>query len=78
MAEIKLSIDERVQLIKSIGIECTKEEDLKNLLTKKETPIAYDGFEPSGRMHLAQALIRASNIKKMQKAGVKMILYIAD
>ena len=25
-----------------------------NLLDKKPNPVAYDGFEPSGRMHIAQ------------------------
>ena len=31
-----------------------KEDELLNLLTKKPEPVCYDGFEPSGRMHIAQ------------------------
>jgi hypothetical protein len=32
-----------------------QEDELRNLLDKKPNPVAYDGFEPSGRMHIAQA-----------------------
>ncbi|KAH9295307.1 hypothetical protein KI387_038895, partial [Taxus chinensis] len=48
-----LSLDERFNLIRSIGKECIQESELLVLLQKKE-PICYDGFEPSGRMHIAQ------------------------
>ncbi|KKR30325.1 MAG: hypothetical protein UT63_C0102G0004, partial [Candidatus Gottesmanbacteria bacterium GW2011_GWC2_39_8] len=30
------------------------EEELKQLLETKTNPIAYDGFEPSGELHIAQ------------------------
>lgn len=30
------------------------ENELRELLRRKPNPIAYDGFEPSGRMHIAQ------------------------
>jgi tyrosyl-tRNA synthetase len=78
MEDTKLSVERRIQIIESIGIECIGKEDLKKLLETKERPIAYDGFEPSGIMHIGQALVRASNIKKLQKAGVKMVIWIAD
>jgi hypothetical protein len=35
-----------------------QEDELRNLLDKKPNPVAYDGFEPSGRMHIAQARAR--------------------
>ena len=38
----------------SVAEECVQPEELRNLLEKKPNPIAYDGFEPSGRMHIAQ------------------------
>lgn len=28
--------------------------ELRQLLLRKPNPVAYDGFEPSGRMHIAQ------------------------
>ena len=35
-------------------------------------------FEPSGRIHIAQGLLRAINISKMIKAGVKFNVLVAD
>lgn len=49
----QLSLEERYQLVRGVGVECIQEDELKNLLDKKPTPTAYDGFEPSGRMHIA-------------------------
>ena len=50
-----MNIDERVKLAASVGQECVTEDELRDLFLKKQTrPIAYDGFEPSGRMHIAQ------------------------
>jgi tyrosyl-tRNA synthetase len=39
---------------RSIGEECVTESELRELLRRKPNPVAYDGFEPSGRMHIAQ------------------------
>jgi tyrosyl-tRNA synthetase len=49
-----LSAEQRFQIVRSIGEECIQEDELLNLLAKKPEPICYDGFEPSGRMHIAQ------------------------
>ena len=46
-----LSLDERVNLCLSIGEECIQPEELRRLLDKKPNPVAYDGFEPSSKMH---------------------------
>ena len=70
--------EERFKLIKSVGEEIITEEELKQLLEEKEHPIAYDGFEPSGIMHIAQGLMRAININKMTKAGCKFKMLVAD
>lgn len=48
------SLKERFDLIRSIGEECIQEDELERLLANKPQPICYDGFEPSGRMHIAQ------------------------
>jgi tyrosyl-tRNA synthetase len=37
-----------------VGEEIIQEEELMNLLKVKSNPTCYDGFEPSGRMHIAQ------------------------
>ena len=34
------------------------EDDLRNLLSKKPAFRLYDGFEPSGRMHIAQGIFK--------------------
>lgn len=73
-----LTIEEKVKLLSSIGEEVITPEALTNLLTNKKEIIAYDGFEPSGRMHLAQGLLRAHNVNKFIRAGVKFKFWIAD
>jgi tyrosyl-tRNA synthetase len=49
-----MTLDERFDLLMSIGEECIQPDELKRLLQNKPVPICYDGFEPSGRMHIAQ------------------------
>jgi len=73
-----MDIEKRMQLIREVGEEIITEEELRELLKKKAHPIAYDGFEPSGRMHIAQGIIRANNINKMIKAGCKFKILVAD
>ena len=71
-------MEERVQLIQSIGEEIIGSENLERLLTHKQRVVAYDGFEPSGRMHIAQGLLRAHNVNKFIKAGVHFKFWVAD
>ena len=73
-----MDIEERLALIKQVGEEIVTEEELKELLLKNKNPIAYDGFEPSGNMHIAQGILRAINVNKMIKAGVKFKILVAD
>ena len=56
---LRLTLDEKYQLCRSIGAECIQDEELRNLLEKKPNPVAYDGFEPSGRMHIAQVCLHS-------------------
>ncbi len=73
-----LTIDERIEIILSVG-ECETEEGLRALLEKKPTPpICYDGFEPSGRMHIAQGILKAINVNKLTRAGCEFKFWIAD
>ncbi|TYG73516.1 hypothetical protein ES288_D04G107700v1, partial [Gossypium darwinii] len=52
----QMSLEEKFKIIRSVGEECIQEDELLNLLNLKPEPICYDGFEPSGRMHIAQLL----------------------
>jgi tyrosyl-tRNA synthetase len=70
--------EERLNLISQVGEEIITEEDLKLLLEEKKNPVAYDGFEPSGNLHIAQGILRAININKMTKAGCHFKMWVAD
>jgi tyrosyl-tRNA synthetase len=73
------SIDEREALIRSVGEEVIESPgQLRWLLENKPDLVAYDGFEPSGNIHIAQGLLRAININKMARAGVRFKMFIAD
>lgn len=73
-----MKIEEKIKLISEVGEEIITEEELRKLLETKKNPIAYDGFEPSGNIHIAQGVLRAININKMTKAGVKFKMWVAD
>ena len=74
----KMDVNKRLDLIKQVGEEIITEQELKELLQTKKNPIAYDGFEPSGNIHIAQGILRAVNVNKMIKAGVKFVMLAAD
>ena len=73
-----LSIDEKIKLIKEVGEEILNENEIRGLLERKAVPIVYDGFEPSGRMHIAQGVLRAINVNRLTKAGCIFYFWIAD
>ncbi|XP_043704446.1 tyrosine--tRNA ligase 1, cytoplasmic-like isoform X2 [Telopea speciosissima] len=76
--ETGMTLEERFQIIRSIGEECIQEDELLNLLAKKPGIICYDGFEPSGRMHIAQGVMKAINVNKLTSAGCKVKIWVAD
>jgi len=74
-----MKTESKLALIKQVGEEIVKEEELKNLLETEKNIIAYDGFEPSGtNIHIAQGLLRAINVNKLTKAGIKFKFLVAD
>jgi len=73
-----MNTQDRLNLIKQVGEEIVTEEELTKLLESGEELIAYDGFEPSGQIHIAQGILRAINVNKMTKAGVKFKMLVAD
>ena len=54
------------------------EELIGERLRRKEFIRCYDGFEPSGRIHIAQGLLRAINVNKMVEAGAIFYFWVAD
>ena len=77
-----LTLDEKIALLKEVGEEIITEKELREMIQWKEDNdkriIAYDGFEPSGKIHIAQGLLRAINVNKLTKAGIKFIFLVAD
>ena len=72
------SIDDKIDLIKSFADEIVTEEELRELFKSKKKIIAYDGFEPSGQIHIAQGLMRAITVNKLTSTGIKFRFWVAD
>eukprot|EP01135_Chromosphaera_perkinsii_P009347 Nk52_evm23s1737 gene=Nk52_evmTU23s1737 len=74
-----VSLEERYELINSVGEELVTEEELKAMLLKmRRKPRCYDGFEPSGRMHIAQGVFKSLNVNKLTKSGCHFVFWVAD
>ncbi|GKV04169.1 hypothetical protein SLEP1_g16364 [Rubroshorea leprosula] len=73
-----MSTEEKFLIVRSVGEECIQEDELFNLLAHKPEPICYDGFEPSGRMHIAQGVMKTINVNKLTSAGCRVKIWIAD
>lgn len=48
------------------------------LLKARANPVCYDGFEPSGRMHIAQGIYKAILVNKLTSAGCVFKFWVAD
>ncbi len=75
---MSMNIETKMDLVRQVGEEIITEDELKVLFETKKSPIAYDGFEPSGNIHIAQGVLRAINVNKMTKAGIKFKMLAAD
>lgn len=72
-----MNTEERLNLLLRNTEETVTEEDLKSLLSKKEKPRVYIGFEPSGLVHLGWALC-ASKMRDFIDADFELIIFMAD
>lgn len=75
------------QRILTVGEECISPDELKKLILAKgrgsEHAVGfnlYDGFEPSGRMHIAQGVFKAMNVNKCTLDGTNstFTFWVAD
>jgi len=74
-----MDLERRLELIKRPPTEeIITESDLRQILETKKTPVAYDGFEPSGLMHLGSCVLRSIKVNDLLEAKVDFVLWIAD
>lgn len=73
-----MDIKKKLKLVNEVGEEVINQDELRELFEKKKHPIAYDGFEPSGKIHIAQGLLRAINVNKLTSTGIKFKFWVAD
>ncbi|WP_456483857.1 tyrosine--tRNA ligase [Methanopyrus kandleri] len=72
-----MDVEERLKLVTRNAVEVVTEEELRQLLEEKEEPVAYVGFEPSGKVHLGHKLVIDKMID-LQEAGFHVIILLAD
>lgn len=73
-----MDIETKIELIcKPPTEEVLTIEDLRQLLETEEHPIAYNGWEPSGLVHLGTGVICAYKMKDFVKAGIRFKAYLS-
>jgi tyrosyl-tRNA synthetase len=73
-----VDVETKIALIKRPPTEeVVTESDLRSLLEVEEKPIAYNGWEPSGLVHLGTGLICAYKMRDLLEAGVRFKAYLA-
>ena len=79
LQESQLSLEEKVQQVLLVcSGELVGRDQLTKLFQEKKRPVCYDGFEPSGRMHLAQGIMKADIVNRLTKAGCVFVFWVAD
>ncbi|KAF5423347.1 MAG: tyrosyl-tRNA synthetase [Candidatus Methanocomedens sp.] len=68
---------DRLALIKRNTEEIVTQDELERLLETKESPTAYVGYEPSGKIHMGHVLT-VNKLIDLQKAGFEVTVLLAD
>ncbi|MGL6297852.1 MAG: tyrosine--tRNA ligase [Methanobacteriaceae archaeon] len=71
-----MNINKSIEQIQNGTLEIVGSDELENVL-KKDEPIAYTGYEPSGKIHLGHA-ITINKLIQLQKMGFKIKILLAD
>lgn len=76
----RLTVEERVLLCTGTDLfaEVNEPAELQTLFQTTLNPVAYDGFEPSGHIHVAQGIMKAVAVNRLVKAGFTFIFWVAD
>ena len=76
---ILMDVEERLSIVRQgLTEEIITEGELHGMLSEKMHPVMYNGFEPSGLMHLGTGLASVLEANQLIKAGIESIMYIAD
>ncbi len=73
-----MDVETKIGVVKSFAAEIVTEDELREVFSSNEHPVAYDGFEPSGIAPVHFGVYRAKIIKKMLGIGIHFKLYLAD
>lgn len=73
-----MDLKQKKDIVESIPREFFQQKELINLLNSGKEIVCYDGFEPSGRMHIAQGLLRTINTNKFTSCGFTFKFWVAD
>lgn len=73
----KITIEEKLNLIKTNVLEVITEQELIGLLKKKNSPVVYCGYEPNGPLHLGH-FVTITKLMELSKLGFKVIILLAD
>ena len=73
-----MDMERRIELISRPPTdEVLTRQALKELLETESSPVAYNGFEPSGKVHLGTGVMCAYKMKDFIEAGIKFKVYLA-
>jgi len=72
-----MNAEEKLSLIKRNSEEIITEQELIELLQRKERPVAYCGYEPSGPMHLGH-FVTITKLMDLKRAGFRIKVLLAD
>lgn len=73
-----MTTDERIDLLNQVGQEIVTPDELRDFLTANDSYVCYDGFEPSGQMHIAAGILRVINVNKAIATGAHFKMLVAD
>jgi len=71
-------VQDHLNKIRDASEEIIGFEDLENMLESDKTPVAYEGFEPSGPAHIAVGVYRPLIIQEFMDAGIDFKILLAD
>ena len=68
--------DRKALILRGVA-ECVTDEELHTLLSSKDKPKAYVGFEPSGLLH-AGSLVPMLKARELVESGFEVVILLAD